>query len=103
MNNNRFTYSYSSVYGWCVYDKERGQIPAYAACCDVLLPVKVDESGTLCESPVMLKSKYAAMRLCMRLNSAYKHAMCPAIYPCDMSPFGECPKIVQDCEHCQSL
>lgn len=69
--NNRFTYGHSSVYGWCVYDRERGQSPAYDACCELLSPVKVGD----CESPVMLKSEYAAMRLCSRLNLAHKRAM----------------------------
>ena len=73
--NNRFTYSHSSVYGWCVYDRERGQSPAYDACCELLPPVKVDESGTTCESPVLLKNEYAAMRLCAKLNRAHKLAM----------------------------
>lgn len=73
--NNRFTYSHSSVYGWCVYDRERGQSPAYDACCELLSPVKVDT----CESPVMLKSEYAAMRLCSRLNLAHKRAMKEAL------------------------
>lgn len=73
--NNRFTYGKSSVYGWCVYDKERGQSPAYDACSELLPPVKVDESGTTCESPVMLKNEYSAMRLCSRLNLAHKRAL----------------------------
>lgn len=70
----RFTYSYSRVYGWCVYDRERGQSPAYEACSELLPPVKVDESGTVCESPVLLKNEYAAMSLCRRLNVALKRA-----------------------------
>ena len=78
--NNRFTYSHSSVYGWCVYDRERGQSPAYDACCELLPPVKVDESGTTCESPVMLRSEYAAMRLCSRLNLAHKRAVKSYVY-----------------------
>lgn len=75
MNNNRFYYSKSHIYGWCVYDRAYGSIPAYEACCELLPPVKVDESGTACESPVMLKSEYVAMRLCSKLNLAYKRAM----------------------------
>lgn len=77
--NNRFTYGHSSVYGWCVHDRERGQSPAYDACCELLPPVKVDESGTNYESPVMLKSEYAAMRLCSKLNLAHKRAMKEAL------------------------
>ena len=73
--NNRFVYSNSHVYGWCVYDKECHMSPAYDACCELLPPVKVDESGTTCESPVLLKSEYAAMRLCSKLNLAHKRAL----------------------------
>lgn len=72
MKKKRFVYGHSSVYGWTVYDKERGTEPAYEACCDLLPPLKVDESGTICESPVMLDSEYQAMRLCMKLNRAVK-------------------------------
>lgn len=68
----RFTYFHSSVYGWCVYDNEHGKSPAYDACCELLPPIKSDESGTTCESPVLLKNEYAAMRLCSRLNIAWK-------------------------------
>ena len=73
--NTRFVYSKSHVYGWCVYDKERGQSPAYEACSELLPPVKVDESGTTCVSPVLLQSEYAAMRLCSKLNLAHKRAL----------------------------
>lgn len=75
MNDKRFTYRHSSVYGWCVYDKEHGQNPAYDACCELLPPVKVDERGTTYECPAMLKNEYAAMRLCSKLNMAHKRAM----------------------------
>lgn len=75
MNDKRFTYNRSRVYGWCVYDREQGHSPAYDACSELLPPVKVDESGITCESPVMLKSEYATMRLCSRLNLAHKRAM----------------------------
>ena len=75
MNGKRFTYSRSRVYGWCVYGQERGQIPAYDACSELLPPVKVGESGITCKSPVMLKNEYAAMRLCSKLNMAHKRAM----------------------------
>ena len=73
--NNRFVYGNSHVYGWCVYDNQRGMAPAYDACSELLPPVKVDESGTACESPVLLRSEYAAMRLCSKLNLAHKRAM----------------------------
>lgn len=72
---NRFVYNNSKVYGWCVYDKERNMSPAYDACSELLPPVKVDASGATCESPVLLKSEYAAMRLCSKLNLAHKRAM----------------------------
>lgn len=75
MNDKRFTYRRSSVYGWCVYDREHGSSPAYNACSELLPPVKVDESGATCESPVLLKNEYAAMRLYSRLNLAHKRAM----------------------------
>lgn len=67
----RFFYSRSHVYGWTVYDCETQQ-PAYEACCDLLPPVKVDESGTVCVSPVQLDSEYAALALCRKLNVAWR-------------------------------
>ena len=67
----RFAYSKSNVYGWYVLDRELGGMPAYQACCDLLPPIKVDETGTTCESPIMLRNEYAAMKLCRRLNLAY--------------------------------
>lgn len=70
----RFTYNRSSVYGWCVYDNERGHTPAYEACCELLDPVKVDESGTNYPSPILLRNEYAAMSLCRRLNVAHTKA-----------------------------
>ena len=71
----RFKYGHSHVYGWTVYDTERGMSPAYDACCELLPPVKVDDSGTVCESPVMIESEYKAMRLCSRLNGAYRRSI----------------------------
>ena len=71
--SRRFVYNHSSVYGWTVYDKKLGFVPAYEACCNLLPPLNRDEFGTVtCESPVMLDSEYDAMRLCMRLNLAEK-------------------------------
>lgn len=67
----RFKYGYSHIYGWTVYDIESGHYPAYLAC-DLLLPHKVTEWGEECESPVMLESDYQAMRLCSRLNHAWR-------------------------------
>ena len=64
----RFTYSRSPIYGWCVYDKERGNMPAYDACCELLPPLKVDETGTTYESPVLLSGEWEAMKLCSKLN-----------------------------------
>ena len=74
MKGKRFVYARSTCYGWCVYDRERGMIPAYDACHELLSPVKADGCGTICESPVLLKNEYAAMRLCSRLNLAHKRA-----------------------------
>ena len=71
MTSNRFTYGHSSVYGWCVYDREREHAPAYEACCEMLPPVRQDENGMVCESPVLLKNEYAAMSLCRKLNLAH--------------------------------
>lgn len=71
MEKKRFFYNHSSVYGWCVYDREYGS-PAYMACADLLPPVTANEDGTVDESPVLLESKYKAMRLCSRLNLAWK-------------------------------
>lgn len=74
MDQKRFYYNYSSVYGWCVYDRQI-QMPAYDACAELLPPVRQDESGTVTESPVLLETEYKAMRLCSRLNVAYKRSM----------------------------
>ena len=72
MDQKRFYYSRSSVYGWCVYDREI-QMPAYDACVWLLPPARQDEDGTVVdESPVLLESEYKAMRLCAKLNVAYK-------------------------------
>lgn len=75
MNDARFVYGHSHIYGWCVYDRACGMIPAYEACHELLPPVKVDESGTICESPVLLQTEYAAMSLCRRLNIAHKRTI----------------------------
>lgn len=71
MTSKRFTYGHSSVYGWCVYDRERGHSPAYEACCEMLPHIMQNERGAVCESPVLLKSEYAAMSLCVKLNLAH--------------------------------
>ena len=73
MDQKRFYYSRSTVYGWCVYDRET-HMPAYNACAELLPPVRQDESGTVTESPVLLENEYKAMRLCTRLNLANKLA-----------------------------
>lgn len=70
MKQKRFYYSRSTVYGWCVYDRQT-HTPVYDACADLLPPVKWDESGMLAESCTMLGSEYEAMKLCRRLNKAY--------------------------------
>ena len=74
MSQKRFYYDRSVVYGWCVYDRQV-QIPAYDACAELLPPVRHDENGTVTESPTMLENEYVAMRLCARLNVAYKRSM----------------------------
>ena len=74
MNQKRFYYNRSVVYGWCVYDRQI-QMPAYDACAELLPPVRQDENGTVTESPTMLENEYMAMRLCARLNVAYKRSM----------------------------
>lgn len=74
MEKKRFFYNHSFVYGWCVYDREYGS-PAYEACAKLLSPVKEDIDGAIMESPTMLENEYKAMRLCARLNVAYKRVM----------------------------
>ena len=73
MKTRRFYYSRSTVYGWCVYDRQTHS-PAYEAM-DLLPPVndpsEWDVSGMVLESPVLLESEYKAMGLCRRLNKAY--------------------------------
>lgn len=68
----RFYYNQSVVYGWCVYDRDAHHQPAYNACAELLPPVRQDENGTVTESPILMKSEYSAMRLCAKLNMAYK-------------------------------
>lgn len=74
MSQKRFYYNRSVVYGWCVYDRQV-QMPAYNACAELLPPVRQDENGTVTESPTLLENEYKAMRLCARLNVAYKRSM----------------------------
>ena len=74
MEQKRFYYNRSSVYGWCVYDRQT-QTPAYDACADLLPPVYTGEDGSIDESPVLLESEYKAMRLCSRLNIAWKRKL----------------------------
>ena len=75
MKNNRFYWSKSNVYGICVYDRERGNIPAYDACAEFLPPEKIDSNGTITTiSPILLENEFQAMRICTRLNTAYKRA-----------------------------
>ena len=70
MDQKRFYYSRSTVYGWCVYDRQT-QTPAYEACADLLPPVKQDQSGITTESPIC-ETEWEAMRLCAKLNVAWK-------------------------------
>lgn len=71
MNKNRFYYSHSTVYGWCVYDRQRGHEPAYEACSE-LLPLKSPNIGNIPDSPVMIERELQALRLCAALNSIYE-------------------------------
>lgn len=71
MSEKRFYYSKSTVYGWCVYDRQT-QTPAYEACADLLPPVYQGEDGTVTRTPVLLSGEYEAMRLCTKLNSAWR-------------------------------
>ena len=71
MKENRFYYTKSIIYGWAVYDRQTNQ-PAWDACAEILPPVTVNEDGAVYESPVLLESEYKAMRLCARLNLAWK-------------------------------
>lgn len=71
MEQKRYYYSRSNVYGWCVYDRQTHQ-PAYEACMYLLPPVKEDRNGNVYESPILLESEYKAIRLCARLNIADK-------------------------------
>lgn len=70
MSGKRFYYAHSSVYGWAVYNRQTGD-PAYIGCCAYLPPVRQDESGTLCESPVLLPNELSALKLCRLLNREY--------------------------------
>ena len=67
----RFIAAHSNLYGWCVYDTKRQCSPAYDACCD-LLP-RVAEG--VAETPVLLKSEFAAIQLAMRLNCAERKVL----------------------------
>lgn len=72
MEKKRFFYNHSSVYGWCVYDREYGS-PAYMACAEILPPVYEGESGKITVDPCC-ETEYQAMRLCSRLNLMWKHS-----------------------------
>ena len=65
----RFTYRYSNVYGWAVYDELEGG-PAYRACSDMLPKHKDADGDTVAESPVLLKNEWQALRLAQRLEKA---------------------------------
>lgn len=72
VEETRFRWGKSHIYGYCVYDTQAGHNPAYTACSELLPPISSDVRGTICESPVMLESEYKAARLCARLNSAWR-------------------------------
>ena len=68
MTTKRFFYRYSTIYGWTVYDR-RDNLPAYYACCEELDPISIEPDGTrVVQDPTQLKSEYAALRLCSKLN-----------------------------------
>lgn len=69
----RFYYSRSTVYGWCVYDRQTNT-PAYDACCEYLPPVSDNEEGRVCVSPIC-DTEFQAMRLCSKLNLATRKEM----------------------------
>ena len=72
----RFVYAYSHVYGWAVYDRNRGMTPAYEACAEVLPPAKVEEDGTiLSRSPVNLPDEWTAFNLAVQLNGKYRKTL----------------------------
>ena len=71
MEQKRFYYNRSTVYGWCVYDRQT-QTPAYEASAQLLPPVSENNGGTITRSVVMLSGEYEAMRLCSKLNVAWK-------------------------------
>lgn len=72
VEETRFRWGKSHIYGYCVYDTQAGHNPAYTACCELLPPISSDENGTICESPVLLENEYQAARLCGRLNTAWR-------------------------------
>ena len=73
MEKKRFYYSRSTIYGWCVYDRQTNS-PAYEACAELLPPVSDNEEGRVCVSPIC-DTEYQAMRLCTKLNVAYAKSM----------------------------
>lgn len=70
---NRFYYDRSTVYGWCVYDRNTNT-PAYDACAELLPPLRHDETGTYTVSPIC-ETEFMAMRVCTRLNNAYRRSI----------------------------
>lgn len=74
MKERRFYASRSSVYGYCVYDRN-GNVPAYDACDQ--LPREVAPDGITEMSPActLLDSMVTACRLSATLNSWYQRGL----------------------------
>lgn len=70
MEDKRFYYTKSMVYGWAVYDRQTNQ-PAWDACAEILPPVYDGENGKITVDPCC-ETEYQAMRLCSRLNLMWK-------------------------------
>ena len=71
MTKKRFYYAHSTVYGWCVYDRAMGNVPAYEACSE-LLPLKSPHIGNIVDSPILIEKEHQALRLSAALNAVYE-------------------------------
>lgn len=72
MEKKRFVYGRSNLYGWVVYDRQRGSVPAYDACATMLPLVLGEGDDLVAQSPILMRSEYAAAKMAMQLNKAYK-------------------------------
>ena len=71
MKTRRFYYNRSTVYGWCVYDRQT-QMPAYEACAEYLPPVDTGNQFEIMYESPLCDTEFQAMRLCTRLNRMVK-------------------------------